>query len=106
MRRFEIEFDPAALDDLAALRDHITETSSKSIADVFVDRFLDHLDGFGVAPKRGARRDDIRPGLRTVGWRRILTVAFIVNDSAGKIAVVGVLYRGRDVESALKRRFP
>lgn len=34
----------------------------------------------GVGSERGHRRDDIRPGLRIVGFEHRLTVAFAVDD--------------------------
>lgn len=32
-------------------------------------------------PERGARRDDIRPGLRTMGFERRATIVFQVNKA-------------------------
>ncbi|WP_266100886.1 hypothetical protein [Sphingobium soli] len=36
-------------------------------------------------------RDDLRPGLRTTAWRRRVTIAFAVEDTA--VVVVGFLWR-------------
>jgi plasmid stabilization system protein ParE len=47
-------------------------------------------------PQRGARRDDLRPGLRSTGFRRRVTIAFHLN--AGTVVIDRVFYGGRDVE--------
>lgn len=48
---------------------------------------------------RGTRRDDIRPGLRTVGFERRATIAFKV--LAREVVIVRIFYGGRDFESIL-----
>jgi hypothetical protein len=35
-------------------------------------------------PERGRRRDDLRPGLRIIGFGRRVTIAFHVADYAGR----------------------
>lgn len=54
---------------------------------------------FNQPPDRGTARDDIRPGLRTVGFRRRVIIAFAVLDQA--VVVIGVFYGGRDYEAVL-----
>jgi len=50
-------------------------------------------------PERGTRRDAIRPGLRTLGYRRRVTIAFHITDAA--VVIDRILYGGRDVEGLL-----
>lgn len=45
------------------------------------------------------RRDDIRPGLRTVGYKKRVVIAFAVLD--GTVAIIGIFYGGRDYEIIL-----
>jgi toxin ParE1/3/4 len=54
----------------------------------------------GVFPERGTRRDDIRPGLRTMGFERRATIIFQVSEAA--VVIVRVLYGGRDADRALR----
>lgn len=61
---------------------------------------MDHCEGFGTFPKRGTRRDDIRPGLRTIGFRRRATIAFTVGDDT--VTILGIFYGGQDYEAALQ----
>src|SRR5436190_768425 len=51
-------------------------------------------------PERGARRDDLRPGLRVVGVARRVTIAFHISDNV--VTIDRVLYGGRDLSTALR----
>lgn len=44
-------------------------------------------------------RDDRRPGLRTIGFRRRVVIAFAVTEEA--VEVLGVYYGGRDDEALI-----
>jgi toxin ParE1/3/4 len=44
-------------------------------------------------------RDDIRPGLRVVGFERRVTIAFAVGEAG--VTIVRVFYGGQDWEEAL-----
>lgn len=60
-----------------------------------IEQFIAKLE---LGPERGTRRDDIRPGLRTVGFERRLTVAFLVRE---QVTILRIFYGGRDWEGAL-----
>jgi toxin ParE1/3/4 len=51
-------------------------------------------------PKRGTRRGDIAPGLRTIGFERRVTIAFRVLE--GVVEIVTIAYAGRDFENGLR----
>ena len=51
-------------------------------------------------PERGTRRDDLAPGIRTIGFERRATIAFAV--SADTVRIVRVFYGGRDFEAELR----
>ncbi|MBP0447831.1 type II toxin-antitoxin system RelE/ParE family toxin [Roseomonas sp. SSH11] len=65
----------------------------------YVEDLLQHLLGFAEFPERGARRDAIHQGLRIVGYRRHVMVAFHVNDTT--MTIPRVLFGGHDVEGLL-----
>ena len=44
----------------------------------------------------GLARDDLRPGLRTIGFRRRVVIAFAVHEET--VEVHGVYYGGQDYE--------
>lgn len=95
-----VVFASEALDDLRALYDVIAEASAPERAFTWVESLRQHLLGFADFPERGTRRDAIRPGLRTTGYRRRVTVAFTVSGT--EVVILRVLYGGRDVEGLLR----
>ena len=52
-------------------------------------------------PERGRRRDDILPGLRTIGFERRATIAFRVLKT--RVEIVSIAYGGRDFERELRK---
>ena len=48
-------------------------------------------------PERGTKRDDLEPGIRTIGFERRATIAFRVEDNT--VRIVRVFYAGRDYEA-------
>ena len=104
MPRYSVIFDRDAEADLAAIRDHIAIARDPDFADQFIERVIAYCASFTTVPHRGTRRDAIRLGLRTVGWRKTVTIAFEVSDEAKRVIILGAFYRGRDVLSALRER--
>lgn len=104
MRRYRVGLDPEAISDLFAIQTFVAEAAGKTIADKLIDRVLAYIDGLNTAPKRGTARDEIRPGLRTITWQRTVTLIFVVDDEAATVFVIGALFRGRDVDAALRDR--
>ena len=94
-----VRFTPEALGQLDELESHIADAGSPLAAARYVDSIVDCCENLRTFPHRGTQRDDIRPGLRTLGYRRRVTIAFEV---AGDIVnIIGVYYGGRDYEAAL-----
>jgi toxin ParE1/3/4 len=67
----------------------------------FVERIETYCLGFELGAERGTTRDDLRPGLRIVGFERRVTIAFHVDRRA--VTVDRVFYARRDVERALRK---
>ena len=57
---------------------------------------------FANFPERGTRRDDLRPGLRIVGFERRIAIAFHITTD--RVTIDRVLYGGRDWETLLGDR--
>lgn len=65
----------------------------------YVERIGRFCGGLATASERGARRDDIRPGLRVVGFERSVAVAFTVDEDA--VHIQRIFYGGVDWEGEL-----
>jgi toxin ParE1/3/4 len=97
----EVYFRPAAEADLVGLYEYIAETAgSTRIAVGYIDRIEAACMALADFPERGTRRDDILPGLRTVGFERRATIAFRVLRK--RVEIVTIAYGGRDFESSLR----
>jgi toxin ParE1/3/4 len=97
---YRVLFTPEAEAQLADVYSYIAEASSPAVAQRFTDAVIAYCKGFSVHPRRGTRRDDLRPGLRTVGFRRRVTIAFAIEDTT--VIIAGIFYGGQEFEAALR----
>lgn len=95
-----VHFTPETLQQLDELEAHIAGVGSPIVAARYVDSIVDYCENLHTFPHRGTRRDDLRPGLRTLGFRRRLTILFEVATDA--VNILGVYYGGQDYEAALR----
>ncbi|MGA9600133.1 MAG: type II toxin-antitoxin system RelE/ParE family toxin [Methylocystis sp.] len=70
----------------------------------FRGAIIDYCEKLESFPEHGTRRDDLRPGLRTIGFRHRVTIAFAVE--AETVTIIGVFYGGQDFEAALETDEP
>lgn len=91
-----LRFAPEALEQLEALEAYIAQSASPQRAAAFVDATLDHCEKLRTFPQRGTKRDDLRAGLRTLGFRRRVTILFDVTQDT--VTIFGIYYGGRNYE--------
>lgn len=99
MKQRSVIFSPEASDDLLALYDWIAEAAGPEMALSYIDRVEAYCRGFAAAAERGHRRDDIRDGLRIVGFERRIAVAFTVDID--QVTILRLFYAGRNWERTL-----
>jgi toxin ParE1/3/4 len=102
MRRYNVEFLRPAEEDLLNLYETIAAQAGIAIAGSYVDRIEAACLALQTSPLRGASRDDILPGLRTIGFERRATIVFRIRGS--RVSIVRVFYGGQDFEHALRGR--
>ena len=95
----EVVFAPEAEEQLVDLYRYIAVAGSPEAADRYTDSIVAFCEELALFPHRGKARDDIRPGLRTIGFRRRVIVAFAVFDQV--LVIVGIFYGGRDYAAIL-----
>jgi toxin ParE1/3/4 len=98
LKRRRVTFAPEARQDLLELGDWIAERAGADTALAYVMRLEAHCMSFEIGGERGQRRDDIRPGLRIIGFERRVTIAFAASET--EITILGLYYGGRDWPSA------
>lgn len=94
-----VHFTPEARDQLDKLEIDISVVASPAVAARYVDSIVDHCEKLQTFPHRGTRRDDLRPGLRTLGFRRRVTILFEIEGDT--VNILGVYYGGQDYEADL-----
>jgi toxin ParE1/3/4 len=97
-RRYEVIFDHAAQQDLNAIFNYIEDRAGSAIAENFSTKLYQHCCRLEHTPERGTRRDDLRRGLRTIGYRRRATVLFEVDHTLSRVIILGIYYGGRNYE--------
>jgi toxin ParE1/3/4 len=99
-----IVFHSQAKAELEKLYEHIAERASPAIAWNFVDGIRDHCNRLSTFPVRGTERTEIMPGLRIVGYRRTVSIAFAVESD--RVLILGIFYDGRNITpELLEERF-
>ena len=94
-----IIFAPEARADLLALYEWISAKASPEVAMAYIGRIERYCSGFDLASQRGHSRDDIRTGLRVIGFERRVTIAFMVSDQA--VTILRLFYGGQNWEDDL-----
>lgn len=87
---------------LLELGEYIAIHASSNIATGYLDRIHAACVALADFPERGRHRDDILPGLRTIGFERRVTIAFRVLKT--RVEIVTIAYGGRDFERELRKR--
>ena len=95
-----VVYSPRARQQLTDLYLWIAEQSGfPARAEGFVSAIFDYCDGLADFPMIGLARDDLRPGLRTIGFRRRAVIAFAAHEDT--VEVHGVYYGGQDYEALI-----
>ena len=100
MSHYRVVFRREAIEHLEELYDFIADASSPDNAADFTESIVSFCEGLADFPHRGTARDDLRPGLRTIGYRKRVLIAYAVIDET--VAIVGIFYGGRDHERLLR----
>lgn len=97
-----VVFSRAARQQVLDLYHWIADRSGdEDRAERFAAAVIRFCEGIGDVPFIGVSRDDLRLGLRTVGFRRRVVIAFTVEETT--IEILGVFYGGRDYEAHIAR---
>jgi toxin ParE1/3/4 len=82
------------------LYDWVADASSEAVALAYVERIESFCLRLAHASERGHRRDDIRPGLRIIGFKRRVTIAFTADEAV--VTILRVFYGGQNWEDSMK----
>ena len=98
--QYHVVFTPEAQEQLAAFYRYIAAAASPEIAERYTSAIVTYCEGLQTFPRRGIRRDDIRPGLRITNYKKRAVIAFAVD--AEVVTIIGLYYGGQDYETVLQ----
>jgi hypothetical protein len=99
VKRYRVVFSELARRQLDELYDFIAERAHPDVALGYIARIDAFCRGLETFPERGSLRNEVRPGLRIVGYRRQASIAFTVADAT--VVILAVFRRGADTEALL-----
>ena len=100
MSGLRVILSPRADDQLASIYLYIAAQASAEIAQRYADAIVEKCNSLSTFPRRGTPRDDLRPGVRTLAFRRRVTIAYLVEPAA--VTILGLFYAGQDFEALLR----
>jgi toxin ParE1/3/4 len=102
LKRRRLVFRPQAEADFDAIYDYIAEASRNfEVAFNFTERLRTACFKLVDFSERGTPRNDLFPGLRTVGFERKSLIVYLVQGD--DVVIVNIFHGGRDWEAAILR---
>ena len=95
LKTYTIVYDRVAADDLADLQNWIAIQASERIAAAYIAHLKAFCRRLRNFPQRGDIRDDIRPGVRLIGFEHRVNVAFEVQKD--RVVIIRLLYGGHQL---------
>jgi toxin ParE1/3/4 len=97
---YRVIVGPIAEADLMALYTYISDDrQDAAIAINYLRRIRRFCEDLGTFPERGRKRDDIRKGLRLIGFEKRVVIAFHVTGEV--VDIKRIFYGGRDYADIL-----
>ncbi|MDS7594922.1 type II toxin-antitoxin system RelE/ParE family toxin [Agrobacterium tumefaciens] len=95
MKYYAVRLSPEAQTDIVRIHASIVENSGSPVtADRYIDRISGFLSSLNVFPERGTVREEVRSGLRIIGFERSASVAFVVEND--DVVVLRILVKGQE----------
>ncbi|EJB08046.1 plasmid stabilization system protein [Rhizobium leguminosarum bv. trifolii WSM597] len=93
--KYTVRLSVAARQDVDALLEYLVPRAGEAVAKNYIDRLQTFLEGFQSFPRRGTVRNEIRDGLRIVGFERSLSIAFSVEEET--VYILRIMSGGQEL---------
>jgi toxin ParE1/3/4 len=95
----KVTFSKRSKAQLTSLFRYIAKASSPRIASSYTQEITLACLNLATFPERGTERPEIRPGVRSIGFRRRVTITFRVRKN--DVLILGIFYGGQNFEKHL-----
>jgi toxin ParE1/3/4 len=95
--KYRVIFSRKAKTQLTSLFRYLSKASSPRIPILYTQDITLACLNLATFPQRGTERPEIRPGVRSIGFRRRVTITFRV--STNDVLVLGIFYGGQNFEA-------
>ena len=92
---------PGAVADLKSIFLYVAEQAGAETATAYDGRLREACGKLADFPERGTSRDELRPGLRSIPFKRRATIYYVVRPRT--VRIVRILQAGRDPRREFKR---
>ncbi|MDW5315284.1 type II toxin-antitoxin system RelE/ParE family toxin [Rhizobium sp. PL01] len=92
--QYKVLLHPKAEEELNVLYDTLAEKADPVTAWNFVTGIHAFCSKLSDFPERGTERVELAPGLRVIGYKRRVSVAFTVQNE--NVIILGIFYGGRN----------
>ena len=100
MKGRTVIFTPEAEDDLQALYVRTANVAGPVIAFNYLSRIEAFIRRLDLFPERGRTRDEVRAGLRVIGFERRVSIAFTVRPET--VVILRLFPRGKEWERVFR----
>jgi toxin ParE1/3/4 len=91
---YQVRLGERAYEDLADIWTWIASEADVDTADAYSARLRGFLAKLTDFPRRGAPRDDLRPGIRSLVFERTIMIFYGLDDSV--VTIVRIVHGARD----------
>jgi toxin ParE1/3/4 len=89
----ELRYSLRARKQLLDLEKYLAERFYPRSAERFLNRLTAACERLTLAPSHGTTRDDLRAGVRSTGFEKLVVIYFEVTED--NLLVLSILYRGK-----------
>ena len=103
MKVYGVAYTRGARENILELTEYIAEKSSRRIASRYIASLVRECESLRNAPQRGTKRQDLRPNMRVIGYKRAVSIVFRVEEEESIVVILGFSYRGHSFDRILER---
>lgn len=96
---YRVKFSPESLSQLLEIYRYIANVANPDIALKYSNAIMAYCESLRLFPHRGTKRDDIRPTLRIINYKKTCVIAFFVKQKT--VFIIGIFYGGQNLAKRL-----